>query len=581
MDQQNSSQNIYAKILSQHGRDVLNAFRKAKNTGSKISSWRNHRMFNLRCKHCDVTPPSVKLSSNIPGSTAKDILHKAEKKLIEVRIRQCNFTLQKLKIEEENALSQLYTQLKEPDTLQLREVLMKSKQTQFEEVKTRQRSKFDTLIAKKKCTDNVIAKDFSKIQERWVHNKSSKELDKVTTTLLSKGLNFAVTPRHFPTEEIITSTELACKSLDEVTAASLRSEVARSVKRRKDPKPNISPEEIKALHELKKDNDIMILPADKGRATIVLDKSDYESKMQNLLSDTKTYEVLKKDPTPSVKNKILTTLKTWKKEGTISQSFYRQVYPTSDLPPKFYGLPKIHKKDMPFRPIVSGNGSVTEGVAKHLAKVLNSVKGKNKHAIKNSDDFVQRVSDLEVPPGLKMVSFDVSALFTSIPIDYALRAIKSKLLNDDSWKNITELNLDQVLNLLELCLSTTYFIFRGTFYRQKFGAPMGSPISPGVADLCMEVFEEETLATCPPHLAPKVWVRFVDDTFSTLHEYSIEDFTTYLNSRNPHIQFTREVEEDGRLPFLDVSVQFFDDGSVKTTVYRKPMHTERVLTVGI
>ena len=119
-----------------------------------------------------------------------------------------------------------------------------------------------------------------------------------------------------------------------------------------------------------------------------------------------------------------------------------------------------------------------------------------------------------------MVSFDVTALFTSIPVDFALQAAKIKLSADPSWRTLTELNLDQVLTLLEFCLSTTgtYFVSHGTFYKQQFGAPMGSPISPGIADLSMEVFEEEMLAACPDHLAPDIWLHYVDDTFTSLHE---------------------------------------------------------------
>merc|ERR1712035_225711 len=104
---------------------------------------------------------------------------------------------------------------------------------------------------------------------------------------------------------------------------------------------------------------------------------------------------------------------------------------------------------MPLRPIVSVIGRVSEGCAKHLASILNCVKGKNGHAIRNSGDFVNKIKHLEVPPGKKMESFDVSALFTSIPIDYALRAAKQKLSCDPSWQAVTELNLDQVLTLLE------------------------------------------------------------------------------------------------------------------------------------
>ena len=334
---------------------------------------------------------------------------------------------------------------------------------------------------------------------------------------------------------------------------------------------------MRALQTLKKDEDIMVLPADKGKATVVLDKTEYDSKIEAILSDSKTYEPLKKDPTNIIKNKFLNIIKPWKKNNQISKRLYKQIYPTAEQPPKFYGLPKIHKKDVPLRPIVSGNSSVLECVAKHLSKILNSVKGKNPHGIKNSEDFVKKVMDLKVPSNGKLVSFDVSALFTSIPIDFALLAIRQKLSSDDSWKSETELDMEQILTLLELCLSSTYFVFRGQFYKQKFGAPMGSPISPGVADLCMEVFEEDMLLACPDHLRPQVWFRYVDDTFTILQEDNIETFTTFLNSRNQHIQFTREVEENNQIPFLDVCVHLLEDGNLKTTVYRKPTHTDQYL----
>ena len=75
-------------------------------------------------------------------------------------------------------------------------------------------------------------------------------------------------------------------------------------------------------------------------------------------------------------------------------------------------------------------------------------------------------------------------------MDYALRVIRKKLTADDSWREKTTLSLENVLDLLEFCLTTTYFVYDGVYYRQVFGAPMGAPISPGVADLTMEDFEE-------------------------------------------------------------------------------------------
>ena len=178
---------------------------------------------------------------------------------------------------------------------------------------------------------------------------------------------------------------------------------------------------------------------------------------------------------------------------------------------------------------------------------------------------------------ISSISFDVSALFTSIPIDFALRAVKNKLSSDTSWHPLTELTLEQILTLLEFCLNTTYFVYQGTYYKQKFGAPMGSPISPGVADLSMEVFEEAMLNSCPVFLTPAVWLRYVDDTFAILHEYVIEEFFTFLNSQNSHIQFTKEPEVEGKLAFLDVEIVLQEDGGVKTKVYRKPTHTDQYL----
>ena len=59
---------------------------------------------------------------------------------------------------------------------------------------------------------------------------------------------------------------------------------------------------------LQKRQEIIILPADKGKTTVVLDKDDYKTKVKQTLSDTRTHEVLKKDPTPTYKRKLVSIL---------------------------------------------------------------------------------------------------------------------------------------------------------------------------------------------------------------------------------------------------------------------------------
>ena len=195
------------------------------------------------------------------------------------------------------------------------------------------------------------------------------------------------------------------------------------------------------------------------------------------------------------KPSLVTMLKRWKGGNSISQELYNRFYPTAECTPKMYGLPKIHKKEAPLRPIVSSIGSVMYHSAKYLARVIGPLVGHSEHHIINSVDFVKKVQNLELSPTDKLVYYDVCSLFTSIPIDKAIKVIEQKLIMDPTIKDRSELSIQQISELLQMCLNTTYFQYNNTFYKQRIGAAMGSPVSPIVANLYMESFEEEALST--------------------------------------------------------------------------------------
>ena len=110
------------------------------------------------------------------------------------------------------------------------------------------------------------------------------------------------------------------------------------------------------------------------------------------------------------------------------------MYPTGCTAPKFYGLPKIHKTDTLLRPIVSNRGSVTYGVAKVIAKVLKPLVGKLPHHIQSTSDFVSEVREVTLLPVECFSSYDVTALFTSVPIDPALKMIRDLLEKDETFE---------------------------------------------------------------------------------------------------------------------------------------------------
>jgi hypothetical protein len=111
-----------------------------------------------------------------------------------------------------------------------------------------------------------------------------------------------------------------------------------------------------------------------------------------------------------------------------------------------------------------------------------------------------------------LVSFDVVGLFTNFPVNEALQVIRNKLSFDDTFPNWSLLQIQVVMELLKVCVRTTYFQVEDRFYQQKSGMAMGSSLSPIISNIFMKYFEQLALDS-PPH-KPAMWLRYVDDTLS-------------------------------------------------------------------
>ena len=96
-----------------------------------------------------------------------------------------------------------------------------------------------------------------------------------------------------------------------------------------------------------------------------------------------------------------------------------------------------------------------------------------------------------------MISFDVVSLFTCVPTDLAVQVARRRLENDAALPERTSQSVDDIINLLTLCLDATFLNFRGKVYKQVHGTAMGSPVSVVVANLVMEDVEEGALESFP------------------------------------------------------------------------------------
>ena len=118
-------------------------------------------------------------------------------------------------------------------------------------------------------------------------------------SVLAKGPNFVVTPRHPPNLEYIMAIESVYSKLGQQDAEELRAEIY-SPKVFPPPKSNSTNAESQTIREHKRDRDCIGLTVDKGVAMIIMDRQDYINKANNLLNQP-TYRAIPQDPTNSTK----------------------------------------------------------------------------------------------------------------------------------------------------------------------------------------------------------------------------------------------------------------------------------------
>ncbi|BHF79180.1 hypothetical protein SprV_0602229900 [Sparganum proliferum] len=406
--------------------------------------------------------------------------------------------------------------------------------------------------------------------DKLVHNLSSKELTKDQMQVLRHEASFNTTDAKpvnmiAAVESILSQTEAT-----EETKSLIRHQVSSLLMAHR-PREVLSKVERDALRELKADKDLVIVPADKGRSTVVPDRTDYLQKAKGLLEDRQFYVPCTTNPVKALTREINATLLALENSGAITPTDRRMARPQDTALARFYGLPKVHKDGAPLRPIVSLKGTQTYGLAKWLFRRLKFLTAESDTTVSSSAQFLEKLKGVSLHPNEVMVSFDVTSLFTSIPQDLAIETIEL-LLQSKYDETENRLGRAQVLQLLKFCLRT-YFTFDGTIYEQVKGTPMGSPISGFIAEAVLQRLESLVFQ----HHKPKFWARYVDDTFGVIDRDQLLTFKERLNEVFPDIQFTMEEEENNQLAFLDVLVCRKDCGGLKTKVFRKATNTMQVL----
>lgn len=336
--------------------------------------------------------------------------------------------------------------------------------------------------------------------------------------------------------------------------------------------------EQKVLNNIKQklsENNAMISKADKGNSIVILYKDVYISKVEHFISNNNINEI-GKDPTVKYSSVINKAINMSKNLFTADEMrWLKMINPSA---PTLKGLPKIHKKEIPIRPLVNFMSAPAYRVAKKLDKLLRLHYVFNEsHSIKNSLELVDKTKLLEIKDHHTLASFDVVNLYTNVPIKVTLEILEKNLktqntLNTDSRK--------ELMHLLRLTLEQNYFTFEGKFYFQPDGLAMGSPLSGILSEIYLNHIENEyILSDKNPHSSKILhYSRYVDDTLVIFkgNARQLGLLNKFMNNLAPKLKFTLETETNSSINFLDLTIEKCNK-KLKYKIYRKPTTTDQTI----
>ena len=355
---------------------------------------------------------------------------------------------------------------------------------------------------------------------------------------------------------------------------------------RPDRSDNLTGPERRALKELHHNPNIIIKPADKGSKIIIMDRSQYILEANRQLHNTTYYKPLDNTIQTQTQLTLRTIIQTLYNKKFINNKQKEYLFgPDHPRPRYFYLLPKIHKDPatwtIPFevppgRPIVSDCNSSTYHISRYIDSFLGPLSTQHPSYLKDTYHFIQIIRSMAVPPSSFLFTIDINNLYTNINTQIGLHTIRN-IFNNKPDPNRPD---NELLQLIQLCLTHNDFLFNNQYYLQIHGTAMGQRFAPSYANLYMSEWEREALNKCP--LQPLLYLRFLDDIFG-IWPHSLSQFTDFcaiLNSHHPSIKITHTISPDS-INFLDTTVFFSITGpqhkTLHTKVYFKPTDTHALL----
>ena len=484
---------FYTRIRSSYGNEAMIALKEWAKLNIKLAKLRNRRIFLLECKRLNARPAHILQQIGSLFNTADTELanmagtiNRFNKRLVH---RILNLEVQitvKIILSTENLLNRqksiAYSLIPNFILREYQSRLIFQYNRIFSKIKRLNLGKIN--LTKTNTLHNVCGRP------QWLRNLTSTNIPENIKTVLSLGPKFSIQPsiRDIPMRRLLGQVEAIVELTEENHRDHYRARATNIITNFVRQEQDNRNSHINALfHDtrrfLKLNPQLMVCQSDKGNVTVIMDKESYNDKVIELVADTEVYKVLKSDPTTRFQNSSNKLIGELKSSAFINADTAKSLLNYNSVPPRFFGLPKVHKPNCPLRPIVSTINAPTSKLSKFMANILkNSFADYFEYSIKDSFSFASIINDFQLPDDYVIISLDVISLFTNISLEISIKIIT------DEWpriQNNTNIPKDVFIKIIRFLFDSNYFTYNGRYYSQIFGCPMGSNLSPVLANLVM------------------------------------------------------------------------------------------------
>ena len=323
-----------------------------------------------------------------------------------------------------------------------------------------------------------------------------------------------------------------------------------------------------------KENNLLAVPFDKGVGICIMKKDSYDEKMNKIIKLPQFEKYVKprkntKNPVVKEEERIVKELKELLAERKISEGLYNELKPIGSQPPRLYGLAKVHKDDIPVRPVLSMPGSAYHKIGEYVSDCLSVVPQCNINA--STKEICDKIKDTKLEGDEEMVSFDVVSLYTNVPVKEAIEVCAEFLFSQPGgdWPKVDK---ETFIKLAMLASCNVLMSTHDGYYIQKDGLAMGCPPAPFLANGWMSQYDKDIRGNS------KIFFRYMDDVIQDLKASECQEKLKEINSLHPNLKFTMERESNHELPVLDMKIMHdHETGNLASTWYRKATDTGLIM----